>query len=103
MIRYTTPTITLKIPAVLPQEAKVIASIRQKQIQLDKEVIAITRGDKATTLVISLTQEESSRFCSRDPVLVQVNWITPGGMREATKVASVVAFDNLLDKVITYA
>lgn len=101
MIRYTTPTITLTINAVIPEGAKTIVSLRQKNKQLDKEV-SYDRGDKTTTLTVYLTQEESSKFCSCDPVLVQVNWILPDGDRNATKVASVVAFDNLLDKVIDY-
>ncbi len=102
MIRYTTPTITLTINAVLPENAKAIVSLRQNRKQLDKEV-EIDRGEKTSTLVVELTQSESAAFVSDAPVLVQVNWITPDGDRDATKVASVVAFDNLLDKVISYA
>lgn len=102
MIRYTTPTITLTINAVIPEGAKAIVSLRQKKIQLDKEV-TYDRGDKTTTLIAELSQSESAKFASSEPVLVQVNWITPDGERNATKVASVVAFDNLLDKVISYA
>ena len=102
MIRYTTPTITLTVNSVIPDGAKVIVSLKQKHYQLNKEVTA-TAGEKKSTVVVTLTQEESSKFCSGDPVLVQLNWITAGGLRTATKVASVVAFDNLLDKVIDYA
>ena len=102
MIRYTTPTITLTINAVIPEGAKAIVSLRQKKIQLDKEV-TYDRGDKTTTLIVELSQSESAKFDASEPVLVQVNWITPDGDRNATKVASVVAFDNLLDKVISYA
>ena len=102
MIRYTTPTITLTVNAVLPEGARAVVSLRQKSRQLDKET-AVDRGEKSTTLHVELTQGESAMFASGEPVLVQVNWITPDGDRNATKVASVVAFDNLLDKVISYA
>lgn len=102
MIRYTTPTITLTVDAVIPEGANVYVSLKQKHYQLDKEVAA-TRGNKTTTVTLTLTQKESAAFHSDEPVYVQLNWITEGGYRNATKVASVVAFDNLLDKVIAYA
>lgn len=101
MIRYTTPTITLSIDTVLP-EAEVYVTFQQGTKKLTKTDAEITRNAKTTTLVVSLTQSESASFKAGEPVMVQANWITADGTRNATKAASVTTIDNLLDEVISY-
>lgn len=103
MIRYTTPTITLTIEkTILPEGAEVFVTLQQGIHKLTKNNPTVTRGEKNTVVALELTQVESAAFESKAPAFVQVNWITADGTRSATKVASVVVFDNLLAEVVEY-
>lgn len=103
MIRYTTPTITLTIEkTILPMDAEVYVTIQQGNRKLTKKDPEIERGEKNTIISLTLTQQESAAFDSKEPAFVQVNWITADGVRSATKSASVFVFDNLLTEVVNY-
>lgn len=101
MIRYTTPTLVLEIEADLTG-ADVYVTLRQACRELTKKNPAATTDEGVTTLNIPLTQEETSDFSDTLPVAVQVNWITPGGNRQATEIATFRTFANLLAEVISY-
>lgn len=101
MIRYTTPTIPFEIEADFSL-AEVIVSFVQDCTQLDKVVDDYTVADGVTTFDVSLTQEETARFDARKPVHVQVNAIFPDGIRAATNIQRIKAFENLLDQVVEY-
>ena len=101
MIRYTTPTLQLIIEADLTG-ADVYATFRQACRELTKQNPTATVDEGVTTLSIPFTQEETADFADNLPVSVQVNWITPGGPRNATEIATFRTFANLLDEMIAY-
>lgn len=101
MIRYTTPTVALTVDAVIP-EANVFVTFSQGAAVVTKPVVDITRGENNTSINVLLTQEETSRFKTSQPVSVQVNWITPSGVRIATDSAKLNILENLLSEVVEY-
>lgn len=103
MIQYTTPTITLNIRGfTFPEECDVYVTFKQGNVRIDKTDAEIIPTETGTTLKVPLTQAETGQFIMACSVLVQVNWITPEGYRNATKIAQANAFENLLDRVIVY-
>ena len=101
MIRYTTPTLVLEIEADL-SGADVYVTLRQACRELTKKNPASVIAEGVTTLTIPLSQIETADFSETLPVSVQVNWITPGGNRTATEIATFRTFANLLDEAISY-
>ena len=104
MINYTTPTITLEVEGVdLTQNQDVYVTMLQGKTELQKtgEYLDISYAEKST-IVLSLTQEESADFQPSRTVQVQVNWITDEGERGATNIATIKVFRNLLEEVISY-
>ncbi len=101
MIRYTTPTIEVEVETDLTGN-DVWFSIRQDTVRLDKKISTISVTQGVTSFDVPLTQEETAMFIAGDPVLVQVNWIDTNGVRDATGIQRISAFQNLLDKVIAY-
>lgn len=105
MINYTTPTITLEVEGVdLTQNQDVYVTMLQGNTELQKtgEDLDISYAQEKSTIVLSLTQEESADFQPSRTVQVQVNWITDEGERGATNIATIKVFRNLLDEVISY-
>lgn len=103
MIRYTTPTITLTIENFsFPEECDIYVTLEQGTNELTKSDAEITTSGNNSVIKVTLTQAESGSFKQCAPVYVQVNWIDSLGVRNATKIAQVTAFENLLDKVIQY-
>lgn len=103
MIRYTTPTITLIIENFsFPEECDIYVTLEQGTVELTKDDAEVTPVGDNVVLKVTLTQTESGSFKMCAPVYVQVNWIDSDGVRNATKIAQLSAFENLLDKVIQY-
>lgn len=103
MIRFTTPTITLNIRGyTFPDECDIYVTFKQGNVEVTKTDPEIITTETGTTLKVELSQSETGQFKMACSVLVQVNWITTTGYRNATKIAQVNAFENLLDEVITY-
>lgn len=103
MIQYTTPTITLNIRGIsLPDDCDIYVSLEQgtTSLEIKNPMMAITTA--GTTLTMELTQQQSGQFKWLAPVRVQVNWIDENGKRNATKITQISAFENLLDRVISY-
>lgn len=101
MIRYTTPTITLTVNADLTG-TDVYVNIAQGRKEIVKKNPGMTVSEGETTLTVPLTQEETAAFSDSSPVEIQVNFISGGGIRNATTIATVQTFRNLLDEVVEY-
>lgn len=103
MIKYTTPTITLRIKNKDITGADVYVSIEQGATKLTKKNdFTITYDGTNTTIKLVLTQQESALFNYSHGAEMQVNWINAEEVREATTIKRVAVMRNLLDKVINY-
>ena len=107
MRRYTTPEDTFVIHGVDLTGCDVVVSYRQlighstnaHQLDIDDPEVSFDGTD--TTLTVRLTQEQTGGF-QAGQCMVQVNWIDPDGVREATEIATARVPDNLLRAVMTY-
>lgn len=108
MINYTTPTISLTVEGVDLSGMDVYVSLEQGQKELTKTgdslIIEPIIGDETTdtSIVFTLTQEESASFDFGKSVSVQVNFINSSGARDATEIKTIGVMRNLLDEVIEY-
>ena len=103
MIRYTTPTITLTIKNYhFPENCNVYATFKQCKGEVTKTDLTITEDGDDTVIEVELTQEETEKFKAGETVFVQVNWVTPSGSRNATSIAQINTFGNLLEEVKQY-
>ena len=103
MIQYTTPTITLNIRGFsIPDNCDIYVSLEQGTTRLEIKNPTVSITTAGTTLTMELTQQQSGQFKWLAPVRVQVNWIDENGKRNATKITQISAFENLLDRVISY-
>lgn len=108
MINYTTPTITLTVEGVDLTGKDVYASFEQGRRELVKKNEDMTistetvEGRTDTVLSMLLSQEETASFDFDRSVLVQVNWISVGGIRCATEIKKIGVMRNLLDEVVAY-
>ena len=104
MINYTTPTITLTVEGADLTGQDVYVTLEQSGVELTKSGADLTLSyeDGDTTIVLSLTQEESAAFDYEKKAQVQVNFINAAGVRDATNIAQISVFKNLLDKVVNY-
>lgn len=101
MIKYTTPTLTLRIKNyIFPDNCQVFVTFKQNQQNVTKENLTVTIDGQDTLIEVSLAQEDTKNFKVNTPVQVQVNWITSEGNRNATTIAQISALENLLDRVI---
>ena len=101
MIRYTTPTITLEVDADLSASDIYVSLVQGSKEKVVKNPSYSVSSGK-TTLTFTFTQEESASFNEFESIHLQVNWITAGGTRNATEIATFNSFRNLLDEVIAY-
>ena len=105
MIQYTTPTITLRVNKyTIPDDAEIYVSLEQGMVSLEirETDITLTPFEGGTYLRFELTQAQSGQFKWLQPVRIQVNWIDENEKRDATRIAQFPAFENLLDRVISY-
>ena len=108
MINYTTPTISLTVEGVDLSGMDTYVSVEQGQKELTKTgealIIEPIIGEETTDtkITFTLTQEESASFDFGKSVSVQVNYISPSNVRDATEVKTIPVMRNLLDKVIHY-
>ena len=101
MIKFTSPTLNLIIDADLTN-ADIYVSMVQGNYKVVKRDVTPTVSEGRTRIPVTLTQGETARFKPDKPIEIQVNWITPGGSRMATDIASTYALRNLLTEVIAY-
>lgn len=102
MIRYTTPSIPLTVDTVIPNDAEIYVTFSQGSTAVTKTDVEVERGEETTSLLVTLTQEETADFKPFLPVMIQCNWILEDGTRTATDTASISTFDNLLSEVIEH-
>lgn len=104
MIKYTTPTISLTVEGVDITAHDIYVTLEQGTTELIKTgsdlIVSTDEGD--TSIIFTLTQEESAMFDYNNRAAIQVNWITSSGVRSATEIKSIGVLRNLLDKVIAY-
>ena len=108
MIRFTTPTISLVVEGVDISDKDIRVTLEQGNVELTKKgadlTVSTTTHSQVTDTNISfmLSQTESAAFKMNVGCSLQVNWITSGGIRQATEIKSVPVMRNLLDEVIAY-
>lgn len=104
MIKYTTPTISLIVEGVDITAHDIYVTLEQGTTELIKtgSDLTVSTDDGDTSIIFTLTQEESASFDYNNRAAVQVNWITSQGVRSATEIKSIGITKNLLDKVISY-
>lgn len=103
--RYTSPTQELVVENidltqsdvyVTYKQGRTILNLSGEDIEMETEVV-----DDQTNTVISvyMSQETTAAFKTNDDIEVQVNWLTDGE-RNATVIAKVGVYRNLLEEVI---
>lgn len=108
MINYTTPTITLIVEGIDISNMDVYVTIQQGCYEMTKRgadlvVTAVqTEQTTDTSIVFTLSQEESASFMFNHSAAIQVNWISQQGVRGATEIKGIPVLRNLLDEVISY-
>lgn len=118
MRRYTTASPSLVVEGVdLTSISNVWITFRQiypddldstvqhnlEHLSYDSSTLTLTPTTKTksgndTLISCNLSQEQTARF-KPGRIRVQVNWKTSGGIRKATDIAFIPAFDNLLEEV----
>lgn len=105
MIRYTTPTRTFIVGGYDLTDCHVVVTFKQK-IGSSTNVNVVNVEDPEatydgtdTTLTVPLTQLQTGGFKAGVYAQVQVNFMEDG-VRKATKMASIVIDENLLDEVM---
>lgn len=96
MIRFTTPTIKIRVTNVNPDTFDMV---KLTLSQVGAESLTKNADIEGDVVSIHLTQTESARFRREFPASVQVNaW--KGEERYAGNVLNVPVLDNLLSEVI---
>lgn len=105
MRRYTTPTLPLTVPLDITA-ADICVTLKQGSYELEKTNDDVTMSydpeTGKTTLVVTLTQEETGAFTAEKKATVQVNWIFSDGSRDASNARRIDIVENLKDEVMTY-
>lgn len=99
-IRYTTPTIELKIESIDLTTCDLLVSFSQDMQRLDLKPSNVTY-DGYTHILVELSQEQTALFFE-GPVKVQVNWLDDAGHRDATKIGTLEWHGNLMNKVVRH-
>lgn len=96
MRRGTTPTISVTLSGLPELEVtKAVLSIRQGEVLLNKEVVP-EQGNVSVTL----SEEETLRFCAGRDVLIQIKIMTEDGNVMASKIINVAVEDILNEEVM---
>ena len=108
MIQYTTARIAFVISDIdLTDNKHVWVTLSdmngKRKITYENPQIQMVYDDPDTDIVIITTQKESGSFPPGTRIKVQVNYMTPDGLRRATSRDSIVVEENLLDQVLSYA
>ena len=105
MRRYTTPTLPMTVPVDLTG-AEIHVTIKQGARKIQKtgaDIVSVYDSESGKTeLSVSLSQEETGAFLAEKKAYVQVNWIFPNGIRDATNIKQIDVSENLIAEVITY-
>ncbi len=108
MIQFTTPAVTLTVKGVtLDGTERVWVSIRQTtgggktENELDIDDPTVDVSGENPVITFTLTQEQTASL-ALGAALIQVNWMTSGGDRGATDIATVNIGRNLLDEVKSF-
>ena len=103
MIRYTTPTIQIRVKGIdLTEGYRVLVTLRSLGTDITVDGPPMTLDGTDTLIEVQLSQEQTAQLYESTPVHVQVNWVDREGMRNATERATLDVAGNLLDKVVPY-
>lgn len=100
MIRGTTPTLTFTLPFPVSTltEYWVTVSQRYDNIRIDRDKTTLTAS--GSSIVASLTQEETLRLVPDKPVFIQLRVLTSGGDSKASEIFKTTVNDALREEVI---
>ena len=108
MIRYTTPTLSLKVTgADLSDEhiTNVYVTLQQGDLILTKDGQDLDYDAEHNTVLVFLSEAETAAFAADNPVLVQVNWLYTNAdgttRRAATNIAKISVTRQLLTEELT--
>lgn len=104
MINYTTASIAFVVSGVdlTDKHVWVTLSDMNGKRKITYENPQMSFDDPDTDIVIVMSQEESGSFKPGSRLKVQVNYMTPDGMRKATSKDSITVEENLIDQVLSY-
>lgn len=104
MIRYTTPSLVLRIPVEI-RDAKIIISLKQGMeppLEYTASDSDVTIEDGETVIKVRLSQSQTARLKANVTCKVQANWIYEDGSRNATEEKAIKIRENLLERVVKY-
>lgn len=98
---YETVTFPIQLsdPDALQDSEKVVVTISQKSVKLDKENPSLDKETGRITLY--LNQEETAMFKPKSTADIQVNIYYENGERDVTNTAKIRVLDNLYKKVMS--
>ena len=115
--RYTTPTVTIRCAGVDLTNRRVWVTLAQgagRASAIDESAVltldsaedagrlTVSRDGEDTTIVLTLSQEETARLAASRYATAQVNAMDAQGRREASSPMCFEVADNLLREVRTY-
>lgn len=105
MIRGTTPTYTLVIPGEDLTNQRVFVTVKQgkKEINKRRDDLIVAADAEGSTVVLTLSQEETLSLKENAETLVQARWIDANGVAGATESSPLTVGKVLNEEVIRYA
>lgn len=102
MRQFTTPTHTIRLKGVDLTGDNVYVTYTQGRTELEVTEVGVALDGEDTVLTVELTQEQTGGFAYQRTVEVQVNWVTPDGKRDATRIKTIPVDRNNLDRQVEY-
>lgn len=110
MRAYTTATQTLTVQGRDLTGCKVWVTYSQRRsptsksatvVMVEGAALSVTKSGSDTVIGVTLSQEQSGQLVE-GVAEVQVNWMTSGGIRDATDAIEIAVDKNLLKRVLSY-
>lgn len=102
--RGTTQPITITIPGWDLTGSDIYVTFKQGAVCLTKKTMdSVAYANRATKIVLTLSQSETMCFEDKKAGLIQVRWIDAGGNAHKTKTAQFTADDLLYEAVLAKA
>jgi hypothetical protein len=105
MIRGTTPTYTLVIPGVDLTNQWVLVTVKQGKKEINKhgDDLIVAADAEGSTVICTLSQEETLSLRDGAAASVQARWIDANGVAGATESSPLTVEKVLNEEVIRYA
>ncbi len=98
MIRYTTPTLTFKLPFESSYVTTAFVTIEQRNLSIEKTLDDCEVGDD--TITLTLSQEDTGKLEAKTETLVQLRCKGTDGKAYASKKFKIEVDDVLKDGII---